>query len=90
MINPRLFRQCCLSYEEAIERLDTAKMWQMYVETLLVLFENDVIRPRIRLRLYDTCQKALTGKKLLINHVLEILLLALVAFGTDFAIKHAT
>lgn len=62
---------CCAAYEDAISRLDTPKMWQMYVETLLVLLENDVIRPKIRLRLYNTCQKALTGQKLLSNHVLD-------------------
>lgn len=62
-------RLCCTAYEDAIERLDTPKMWQLYVETLLVLLDNDVIRPRIRVRFYNVCQRALTGKKLLASHV---------------------
>ncbi|KAI9563663.1 hypothetical protein GHT06_011127 [Daphnia sinensis] len=55
---------CCSTYEEAIERIDTPKMWQLYVDTLFVLRENEIIRPRIRQRIHQVCYRALTNQKL--------------------------
>lgn len=58
-------------YEDAVDQLGTARMWQMYVESLLELHSNDVIRPKIRLRLYGVCQRALTARKLTDKHILD-------------------
>lgn len=51
-------------YEESVQRLDTPRMWQMYVDTLFELHANDFVRPRIRLRLYGACQRGFESKKL--------------------------
>ncbi|EFX76504.1 hypothetical protein DAPPUDRAFT_226035 [Daphnia pulex] len=55
---------CCSTYEEAIERIDTPKMWQLFVDTLFFLFQNEIIRPKIRQRIHHLCHRALMNEKL--------------------------
>ena len=59
-----LCRICCSTYEEAIERIDTPKMWQLYVDTLFVLCDNEIVRRRIRQRIHHVCHRALMHEKL--------------------------
>ena len=39
-------------------------MWQFYADTLFTLYENPVIRPKIRVRLYEVCDRAFKVGKL--------------------------
>ena len=55
---------CCSTYEEAIERIDTPKMWQLYVDTLFFLFQNEIVKPKIRQRIHHLCHRALMNEKL--------------------------
>ena len=59
-----IFRLCCSTYEEAIERIDTPKMWQLFVDTLFVLCENKIVRPKIRQKIHQVCHRALMNEKL--------------------------
>ena len=54
----------CSTYEEAIERIDTPKMWQLFVDTLFVLCENEIVRPKIRQKIHQVCHRALMNEKL--------------------------
>ena len=62
---------CCSTYEESVGRLDTAKMWQFYADTLFTLHDNPVIRPKVRVRLYDVCDRAFKAGKLTDEHVIN-------------------
>lgn len=63
-------RLCIATYEQAIELIGSARMWQLYVETLLELYSNDMIRPKIQLRLNRVCEDALTKNKLAESHII--------------------
>ena len=43
----------------------------MYAESLMELYKNDVVRPKIRARLHSVCQRALTAKKLTAKLVID-------------------
>ena len=62
---------CCSTYEESVGLLDTAKMWQLYVDTLFTLHDNPVVKPKIRVRLYDVCDRAFKVNKLTEQHVIN-------------------
>lgn len=62
---------CCTTYEEAIVKLGSQKMWQLYIETLMELYDNDAIRPKIQSRLNDVCGRALQAGQLDENQLLK-------------------
>ena len=46
-------------------------MWQLYADTLFTLYDNHVIRPKVRVRLYDVCNRAFKVEKLTSEHVIK-------------------
>lgn len=60
---------CFSVYESAIEKLETPKIWQLYVETLFELHDDENIQPKVVQKLNDVCHRAVSSQKLLENHV---------------------
>lgn len=62
---------CFSVYESAIEKLQTPKMWQLYVETLFELHNNENVKPKVIEKLKEVCHQAVSSHKLLENHIID-------------------
>ncbi len=44
--------------------IDTPTMWLLFVDSLFVSCENEIVRPKIRQKIHQVCHRALMNEKL--------------------------